>query len=138
MKKVLLIIFLMIFVLTGCNSGYDNKIIPEDTNMNKMAEYKKITAEEAKGIIDNEDVIIVDVRTQAEYDEGHIKNTVNVPVTEIADKAEEVFDDKSAKILVYCRSGNRSATAAKTLIEMGYNNVYDFGGITDWKYEIVK
>ena len=138
MKKVLLIIFLLIFVLTGCNSGDDNKIISGDTNTNKMAEYKKITAEEAKGIIDNEDVIIVDVRTQAEYDEGHIKNAVNAPVTEIADKAEKVLDDKSAKILVYCRSGNRSATAAKTLIEMGYNNVYDFGGITDWKYEIVK
>jgi len=61
-----------------------------------------------------------------------------LPVTEIANRAEEVLVDKNAKILIYCRSGNRSATAAKDLIKLGYTNVYDFGGINDWPYEIVK
>lgn len=109
-------------------------------NNNKTQEtvYKKISAQDAKAIIDNEDVIILDVRTQGEYDSGHIENAVLLPVNEIPSKAEGVLTDKDAKILVYCRSGNRSATAAKDLIKMGYTNVYDFGGIIDWPYEIVK
>lgn len=100
--------------------------------------YKKISAKEAKSIIDNEDVIILDVRTQEEYNGGHIENAILLPVAEIDNKAEEVLPDKDAKILVYCRSGNRSATATKNLIKMGYTNVFDFGGIIDWPYEIVK
>ncbi|WP_246345943.1 rhodanese-like domain-containing protein [Sedimentibacter hydroxybenzoicus] len=100
--------------------------------------YKKISAEEAKSIIDSEDVIILDVRTQEEYDSGHIKNAILLPVTEIASKTGEFVPYKDAKILVYCRSGNRSATAAKDLIKMGYTDVYDFGGINDWPYGIVK
>jgi phage shock protein E len=60
------------------------------------------------------------------------------PVNEIASKAEEKLPDKDAKILVYCRSGNRSAKAAKQLIKMGYTNVYDFGGINSWPYGTVK
>ncbi|MFA9423302.1 MAG: rhodanese-like domain-containing protein [Sedimentibacter sp.] len=101
-------------------------------------EYNKITAQEAKAIIDSEEVIILDVRTQAEYDEGHIENAVLLPVTDIKSMAENILVDKNGKILVYCRSGNRSATASQTLIEMGYTNIYDFGGIADWPYEIVK
>ncbi len=115
--------------LTGCNIS---------NNIDNNTEYKKINAEEAKAIIDSEDVIILDVRTQEEYDSGHIENAVLLPVTEIADKAEEILPDKDAKILIYCRSGNRSATASKDLIRMGYTNVYDFGGINSWPYRIVK
>ena len=66
------------------------------------------------------------------------KNAVLLPVNDIAVKAEEVLTDKDAKILVYCRSGNRSAAASKELIKMGYTNVFDFGGIISWPYEIVK
>ncbi len=130
MKRVLIILCIIIMI-TGCNNMNDNV----DTN---ETVYKKISAEEAKSIIDNEDVIIVDVRTKGEYDSGHIENAVLLPVAEIANKAEEVLPDKNAKILVYCRSGNRSATASKDLIKMGYTNVYDFGGIIDWPYEIIK
>lgn len=115
--------------LTGCNIS---------NNIDNNTEYKKINAEEAKAMIDREDVIILDVRTQEEYDSGHIENAVLLPVTEIADKAEEILPDKDAKILIYCRSGNRSATASKDLIRMGYTNVYDFGGINSWPYGIVK
>jgi rhodanese-related sulfurtransferase len=106
--------------------------------MNNKTEYKKISSEEAKEIIDSEDTVVLDVRTQDEYDSGHIEQAVLLPVTEIEKRAFDVLTNKDEKILVYCRSGNRSATASKLLIEMGYTNVYDFGGIIDWPYEIVK
>ncbi|WP_050739354.1 rhodanese-like domain-containing protein [Acetobacterium bakii] len=100
--------------------------------------YKKITAQEAKSIIDSrEEVIILDVRTQKEFDEGYIENAVLIPHTEIENQAPGVLTDKNAKILVYCRTGSRSAVAAKKLAEMGYANVYDFGGIVDWPYGVV-
>lgn len=134
MKRLLIILFIIItltITITGCTSMEKNKTGTETA-------YKKISAEEAKAIIDSEDVIILDVRTQEEYNEGHIENSVLLPVNDIADKAEEKLPDKDAKILVYCRSGNRSATAAKQLIKMGYTNVYDFGGINSWPYGTVK
>ena len=77
-------------------------------------------------------------RTDTEYNEGHIENSVLLPDYTIEDKAEEVMPDKDAMILVYCRSGRRSANAAEKLADMGYNNVYDFGGIIDWPYGTVK
>ena len=108
----------------------------EETAM--TAEYRKISAEEAKERIDEGNVIILDVRTQAEYDEGHIGDAVLIPDSEIKDKAETVLPDKNATILVYCRTGRRSALAANELVRMGYTGVYDFGGIVDWPYEIVR
>ena len=141
MKKISLIISVLLiltFVLAGCSNEKDNNINSEETNMNEGTEYIEIGAEDAKKVMDSEEVIVLDVRTQAEYDDGHIENAVLLPVDEISAKAEDVLKDKNAKILVYCRSGNRSATAARTLINMGYTNVYDFGGIIDWPYEIVK
>ncbi len=135
MKKIMIaaaVLMTLVLVLTGCSN---NK---EEENMNVKTQYVKISPAEAKEIMDNEESIVLDVRTKDEYDQGHIEGAVLLPVDEISAKAEEVLEDKSTKILVYCRSGNRSATAAKTLIEMGYENVLDFGGIIDWPYEIVK
>lgn len=128
---ILLIVILIVIIFTGCTR------IGKNQAANKSA-YKKISAEEAKKIIESEDVIILDVRTQEEYKTGHIENAVLLPLNDISSKAEELLQDKDAKILVYCRSGNRSATASKQLIKMGYTNVYDFGGIISWPYEIVK
>ncbi len=105
--------------------------------MNEKIQYVKISPKDAKEIMDNEESIVLDVRTKDEYDQGHIEGAVLLPVDEISSKAEEVLKDKKAKILVYCRSGNRSATSEYTLIKMGYENVLDFGGIIDWPYEIV-
>lgn len=102
------------------------------------AMYKKISVEDAKALIDHGDVIILDVRTQEEFNGGHIEKAVLLTDTEIKDKAETVLPDKNAKILVYCRSGRRSALAAKALIKMVYTQVYDFGGIIDWPYETIK
>ena len=96
-----------------------------------------ITAEEAKQIMDSEeDYIILDVRTQEEYDQGHIPSAILIPDTEIKHKAEEVMMDKDQLILVYCRSGRRSKLAAEALAELGYTNIKEFGGIIDWPYEI--
>jgi rhodanese-related sulfurtransferase len=102
------------------------------------ATYKRINAKQAKEFMESEDVIILDVRTLEEYNAGHIENAVLLPVTDISNKGEEILSNKDSKILVYCRSGNRSATASKQLIKMGYTNVYDFGGILSWPYEIIK
>ncbi len=103
----------------------------------KKAEYKKITPKEAMEMM-GEDVIILDVRTKAEFDDGHIPNALLLPDAEITQKAEEVLPDKDKIILVYCRSGRRSALAAKDLVQLGYTDVYDFGGILDWPGEVVK
>lgn len=140
MKKFILtvsILLTLVFVLTSCSTK-EEKESSEETSMNEETEYIKISSKEAKEMMDSEEVIVLDVRTQAEYAEGHIENSVLLPVDDISAKAEEVIKDKDAKILVYCRSGNRSAAAAKNLISMGYANVYDFGGINDFPYEIVK
>lgn len=101
--------------------------------------YQKISAKEAKDMMEKGEYgVILDVRTLEEYKEGHIEGSTLLPDNEIKEKAEITLYDKEEVILVYCRSGRRSEAAAKELIEMGYTNVYDFGGITSWPYEIVK
>jgi rhodanese-related sulfurtransferase len=120
MKKLLIPIMGLI-LLSACANG---------------ASVTKISAAKAKEMMESQDVIIVDVRTQAEYDEGYIPNAILIPNESIQGEPKELVD-KDATILVYCRSGNRSAQAAKKLVDLGYTNVYDFGGIIDWPYEIV-
>ena len=78
------------------------------------------------------------MRTQEEYDQGHIPGAILIPDTEIKAKAEDVLTDKEQMILVYCRSGRRSKLAAETLVELGYTNIKEFGGIIDWPYEVEK
>ncbi|RKI43412.1 carboxymethylenebutenolidase [bacterium D16-51] len=97
--------------------------------------YRQITPREAKEIMDTEDdIVILDVRTEQEYASGHIKNAVCLPNEEILGEPE-ILPDKGQKILVYCRSGNRSKQAAQKLADMGYGNVLEFGGILDWPYQ---
>ncbi|HZX46583.1 MAG TPA: rhodanese-like domain-containing protein [Clostridia bacterium] len=100
--------------------------------------YEKISAEEAKDIMDSEDAIILDVRSRDEYEKEHIQNAVSLPSTEIESLAEEMLPDKNATILIYCKTGKNSAEAAEKLVKMGYTKVYDFGGIEDWPYQTVK
>ena len=96
--------------------------------------YEQISVQEAKERMDNEeDVVILDVRTQEEYDSGHIKNAVCLPNEDIISEPD-ILPDKGQEILVYCRSGNRSKQAAQKLADMGYENVLEFGGILDWPY----
>ena len=100
--------------------------------------YKQISQEEAKNMMDQyADAIILDVREQEEFDAGHIKGAVLLPVGSIAEEtAAQVIGAKDAMVLVYCRSGNRSKTASAKLVALGYSNVYEFGGINTWPYEI--
>ena len=119
-----------LILLTGCTS--ENK---EEA----MAEYKSVSSEEAKELMDTEtSYIILDVRTEEEYAEGHIKNAVLIPDYEIAKRAEKELTDKNQLILVYCRSGRRSKIASDVLVSLGYTNVVEFGGIIDWQYDIEK
>ena len=126
-KRIIIPILMFPLLISSCGKQSDS------------GEYQKIDAEEAKRIIDQEeDIIILDVRTEGEYNQGHIPNSILVPDAYLRDEIEEKIPDKNTKILVYCRSGRRSAASAKLLIEMGYTDVYDFGGIMDWPYDIVK
>ena len=98
--------------------------------------YQQITQEEAKEMMDTQEVIILDVREQDEYDSGHIPGAVLLPVGTIdEDTAAEVIPGKDSTVLVYCRSGNRSKTASAALAELGYTAIYEFGGINTWPYE---
>ena len=127
MKKVI-ILLLAVMMLTACGQDKEN---------DQGAVYVNITAEEAKKIMDTEEgYIILDVRTQEEYDEGHIPGAIVISHEEIAEKAEKVLTDKEQLILVYCRSGRRSKIAAEALVELGYTNIKEFGGIIDWPYEV--
>ena len=127
MKK-LVFLLLAVLLLTACGQDKEN---------DQGAVYMNITAEEAKQIMDSEEgYIILDVRTQEEYDEGHIPGATQISHEEIAEKAEKVLTDKNQLILVYCRSGRRSKIAAEALVELGYTNIKEFGGIIDWPYEI--
>ena len=127
MKK-LVFLLLAVLLLTACGQDKEN---------NQGAVYMNITAEEAKQIMDNEEgYIILDVRIQEEYNQGHIPGAIVISHEEIAEKAEDVLTDKDQLILVYCRSGRRSKIAAEALVELGYTNIREFGGISDWPYEV--
>ena len=99
--------------------------------------YQQITQEAAKEMMDTQEVVILDVREQHEYDSGHIPGALLLPVGTITnDTATAVIDELDTVVLVYCRSGNRSKTASQALVDLGYTNVYEFGGINNWPYEI--
>ena len=115
MKKVLLLIVCVLF-LTSCG---EEKV--EVQNIDCIT----------KNAYVSEGAVLIDVRSEMEYNQEHLANAINIDVSAIANHIEEEVPDKDTKIIVYCRSGNRSATAAQTLIDMGYQNVYDLGAITN-------
>ncbi|MGI6012997.1 MAG: rhodanese-like domain-containing protein [Oscillospiraceae bacterium] len=124
MKRILPLFFALLLLVAGCGgNGTDGS-------------YQQITQEEAKEMMDTEEVIILDVREQDEYDSGHIPGAVLLPVGTIdEDAAAKVIPEKDSIVLVYCRSGNRSKTASSTLADLGYTSIYEFGGINTWPYE---
>ena len=128
MKWHYLLCILVCLLLTACAAS---------TPTPQQEVYLNISPEEAKVLMDTqEDYVILDVRTQEEFDTGHIPGAVLIPNTEIADRAEQELPDKDQLLLVYCRSGNRSKQASQILVELGYTNIREFGGINDWPYEI--
>jgi len=151
MKKITIIIFLAMTMIIsmGCDSRaqeYDYDYEYEDVRDDEWddeyetedirLEHSVITAADAEEMM-TDNVIILDVRNPDEFAEGHIPNAVLLPSDELWDNATSVLLDKDQVILVYCRSGVRSSVAAQELVLLGYTNVYDFGGISDWHGEIV-
>ena len=125
MKRILSLILAILLVLTGCGG----------TNVENT--YQQITQEKAKEMMDTEEVIVLDVREQDEFDAGHISDAVLLPVGTITrDTAAAVIPELDSVVLVYCRSGNRSKTASAALADFGYTNIYEFGGIKTWPYEV--
>ena len=126
MKRILPAILAGLLLFTGCGG----------TTV-KQSAYQQITQEEARKMMDEHDVLILDVREQDEYDSGHIPEAVLLPVGTInEDTAAAAIPEKDSMVLVYCRSGNRSKKAAAALAELGYTAIYEFGGITTWPYEV--
>jgi len=133
MKAIIKTISMLLAVcLCGCAAAESGE------NMNTKTSYKQIDHTTAKDMMDDvEDVIILDVREQSEYDIGHIPGAVLLPVGTIdAASAAQVIPEKDSVVLVYCRSGNRSKKAAQALADLGYTQIYEFGGIMDWPYDI--
>jgi len=142
-KSLVIAMVSLSVLLTGCaveDKTQEYEMEETKTNVEEetqIYEYKSISAEEAKEVMDNEtQYLILDVRTKEEFDEGHIPEAVLLPNEEIDEDVSEVLPDKEQKILVYCRSGNRSKQASDKLSKLGYSNIIEFGGIIDWPYEI--
>jgi len=127
MKRIAVLCLVILFALTGCG-GNDMK--PDS--------YTQISQEEAKRMMDEaENVVVLDVREQHEYDAGHIPGAQLLPVGSIDEaSAARVIPDQDSVVLVYCRSGNRSKAASEKLVSLGYAKVYEFGGINTWPYSV--
>ena len=138
MRQILLFAALAasLALLSGCTLSKTKADTAED--MPDKAAYHKISAEEAYEMMVSQEVVIVDVRTPEEYDGGHIPNAILVPNESIGDDMPEALPDKEATLLIYCRSGRRSKEASEKLLKLGYKSIYEFGGIIDWPYELVK
>ena len=140
LKGMMLMLAITLSLFGFCACGDENVV--ENTDTGTTAEsltYEQISGDEAKHIMDTEaGYVIIDARTQSEYDEGHIGNAILIPEYEITERAEKEIPEKDTLILVYCRSGRRSKIAADALVSLGYTNVKEFGGIIDWQYEIIK
>lgn len=133
MKKIILIIIILTIIIIGVvcimnkkEKIIENEVIIKHVSMNDIVQIME----------ENENYIILDVRTQAEYNQGHIPNAICIPNETIDENVVNKLLDKNQMILVYCRSGNRSKQAAEKLKKLGYTNLIEFGGIIDWKGEI--
>lgn len=124
MKKITFVVFILLLVV-GCSSS-------------KQSKGETLTSEEAYALVQaNADILIVDVRTPEEFKEGHIANSINIPLDQLKEVAIKQLTDKKQKIFVVCRSGNRSSQAQDVLESMGYTNIIDVGSVFTWPKELV-
>ena len=124
MKKFLPI-FITALLLVSCVAPTEQEV-----------SYRQITMDEAVAMMKEENnYIILDVRTVSEFDEMHIPGAINIPNETIGTDTISKLPDMDQLILVYCRSGNRSKQASEKLVKLGYTNVVEFGGILDWSGE---
>lgn len=142
-KMITIILTLLCGGITACgsvaNNGTQTVSKSSDSTQNdssKVLSSSKIKPEEAKKRLESEKgIILLDVRTQEEYIEKHIPESMLIPVEEIEKEARTKLTDKNSIIFVYCRSGKRSAIAVEALVKMGYTRIFDLGGIINWPYE---
>lgn len=145
MKKLIAIIsvFAMVF-LCACGEKTGNTVTtssPDDAEVTKEEKitFEQISQKEARELMETEkELFILDVRSEDEYNEGHIPGAVVIPHTDIEENKEKLPENKDELILVYCRSGRRSKIASEALVSLGYTNVKEFGGINTWEYETEK
>ncbi len=132
-KRVFIIFAALLLLLTACSSG------PQVMDGEDMVQsYTQISQDEAKEMMQQDDGhVIVDVRRPDEFAAGHIPGAICIPNETIESEQPEELPDTDQIILIYCRSGNRSKQAAQKLFDMGYTNIYEFGGIIDWTGEVV-
>lgn len=129
LKKIIIFICIFLF-FTGCSE----RNVIEKTN----AGYTHISMDVAEEYMEEKNVIVVDVRTEEEYQEGHIKGAINIPLHAIDGTVVGKLKDYHQKILVYCESGNRSIQASAKLAALGYKNIYEMGGLNQYHGELVK
>lgn len=130
MKKFILFAAVSAMLLSGCAATAEEGKAPMG--------YEQVSAGEAAAMMEEEEnYIILDVRTAEEYEEKHIPGAICIPNEDIGADGIPQLPDKDQLILVYCRSGNRSKQAAEKLAELGYTNIVEFGGIIDWPWETV-
>lgn len=126
-RRIVSIVAALVFLLafSGCSIREKGSV------------YMNINAEKAKEMMENlEEFVLLDARSEEEFSEGHIPGAIVIPHDEISERAEEEIPNKDIPVFVYCRSGRRSKIAAEALVSLGYSEVYEFGGIIDWPYEI--
>jgi len=130
----IMVLVALLILLASCERTQASE--DENTQDRPGNNQVKISALQAEDKM-TDDVIILDVRTQDEFDAGHIRNAILLPYDETVTLASSILTDKTQTILIYCRTGRRSAIAAIMLIELGYTSVFDFGGIEDWHGEVI-
>ena len=147
-KTILLL--LAFLLLTACRGNqaeeaavYHEPAAPQQNmaqteNLPQRVPPATITAEQAEKMMLQGGVVVLDVRTRAEFDMGHIENAVLLPYNQIAELAPKLISDKNQTVLVYCQAGLRSRIAADALSDLGFTSVYDFGGLRDWHGEVVR
>lgn len=141
-RAVLAVFAVLCMLLTACGNGTSSSESTQSevrtTTDSSAATYQQITQEKAKEMMQADDGhIIVDVRRQDEYDSGHIPDAILIPNESIGTEQPKELPDLDQVILIYCRSGRRSKEASQKLADMGYTNIYEFGGIIDWTGEVV-
>lgn len=133
MKKLLILCMTFICILSGCGNADSVQ------NMEQKSGYKQVSMEEGLELMEaDSDYILLDVRRDDEFEEGHIPGAINIPNESIGTEEIAELQDKNQTIYVYCRSGNRSKQASQKLVDLGYTNVIEFGGIIDYSGEIDK
>ena len=133
MKKLLILCMTFICILSGCGNADSVQ------NTEQKSGYKQVSMEEGLELMEaDSDYILLDVRRDDELEEGHIPGAINIPNESIGTEEIAELPDKNQTIYVYCRSGNRSKQASQKLVDLGYTDVIEFGGIIDYSGEIEK